>query len=69
MLKNWFRPDVVELEKRVSVLERAVVQLCGIIETHVRRIDENTQMLDDNMHNLAQVIADTVRPFPGQSNN
>jgi hypothetical protein len=62
-------PPKPSLEQRVAGLEYAVIKLCDIVVEHVNRIDQNTKALDSNIKNIAQAVANTIRPFPGQSNN
>lgn len=69
MFANWFRPDVIELEKRVAILEKTLVLLYNYMDYSIKRNDANVLQLDTNMVRMAQAIVDTIRPFPGQSNN
>lgn len=66
MFNNWFRPDVVDLEKRVASLEKTVVLLYNFLDYHLKRTDANVLQLDANMVRMAQAIVETIRPFPGQ---
>jgi uncharacterized coiled-coil protein SlyX len=50
---------IAELEMRIAGMEQAIITLCGHLKEHLDRIDQNTLMLDKNMHNLAAM---TLRP-------
>ena len=67
MFKDWFRPDVVDLEKRVATFEQTLVMLYNFIDYNVKRTDSNVMQLDENMIRMAQAIVETIRPFPGQN--
>lgn len=69
MFANWFRPDVIELEKRVAILEKTLVLIYNYLDYNIKRNDANVLQLDANMARMAEAIVDTIRPFPGQSNN
>jgi hypothetical protein len=69
MFNNWFRPDVIELEKRVEALERALNLVYQYTQQQIKRNDQNVMQLDENMHNLVHVLAQSARPFPGTSTN
>lgn len=66
MFKDWFRPDVVDLEKRVARLEQTLVLVYNYIDYNIKRTDANVLQLDANMVRMAQAIVETIRPFPGQ---
>ncbi len=66
MFKDWFRPDVVDLEKRVARLEQTLVLVYNYIDYNIKRTDANVMQLDTNMVRMAQAIVETIRPFPGQ---
>lgn len=74
MLENILRsflglPRKASFEERIVVLETAVIRLCDVLATQIERIDENTKTLDHNIKSVAQAVTNTIRPFPGQSNN
>jgi len=74
MLENTLRsflglPRKPSLEERLVCLEQAAIRLCDVIVAQISRIDENTKVLDHNIKNVAQAVTNTIRPFPGQSNN
>lgn len=52
-----FRVKVLEL--RYAALEASVIELCYALRANLDRIDQNTQTLDKNMHDLAAM---TLRP-------
>lgn len=50
---------IAELEMRIAGMEHAIIELCHQLKNHLDRIDQNTMMLDKNMHHLAAL---TLRP-------
>lgn len=66
MFKDWFRPDVIDLEKRVARLEQTLVLVYNFMDYNLKRMDHNVLQLDENMIRMAQTIVETIRPFPGQ---
>lgn len=50
---------IYELEIRLADLEQAIIELCRGMSAQFDRIDQNTAMLDKNMHRLATL---TIRP-------
>ncbi len=50
---------IVELDRRLTGVEAAIIELCHGLRYHLDRIDANTEALDKNMHNLASI---TVHP-------
>jgi len=66
VFKDWFRPDVIDLEKRVARLEQTLVLVYNFMDYNIKRTDVNVLQLDENMIRMAKSIVETIRPFPGQ---
>jgi hypothetical protein len=69
VFNNWFRPDVIELEKRVTNLERALILMNSYYAEMLARDDADIRKMAENQFRMAQAIANSQRPFPFQSDN
>ena len=73
MFENMMRsllglPRKATIEKRISTLEIAFVKLCDILEEHVKRIDNNTKILDQSVKNVMTAVVDSSHGFRSSNN-
>lgn len=65
---GFFKPKP-SLEERITTLEDVVYRLGTLVAEHIKRIDENTKVLNDRTNYICDNIVATTKGYPGSTNN